>query len=212
MHRVEYALFLKSAVPGQVKTRLLPALGAEGACSLYRRLREHVLALFAGERAAALQLWVLPEADDELAAWSRRFNWRVACQQGNDLGERMAHAVSCGLSRADRVVLLGSDCPGLCAEDLEAAACGEGPVLGPAADGGYWLLALDAPCPPLFDGLPWGSDEVAELTRQRLAAAKLRWRELAVRADIDRPHDLPLLEAMPWRRLPSADGPRPSPG
>jgi hypothetical protein len=67
-------------------------------------------------------------------------------------------------------------------------------VLGPAVDGGYFLIALAAPAPSLFENVPWGSDEVLEITRDRLNQLNWAWHELTPRRDIDRPEDLDFLD------------------
>jgi glycosyltransferase A (GT-A) superfamily protein (DUF2064 family) len=100
------------------------------------------------------------------------------------------------------VIVVGSDCPGFDPAYLCAAAkvLGEGndAVLGPAQDGGYVLIGLRRSHPGLFDGIGWGSATVAEAQRERFRSLGFNWRELPVRADVDRPEDLWMLcPAMP---------------
>jgi rSAM/selenodomain-associated transferase 1 len=128
-----------------------------------------------------------------------RFGLSLSAQQGPELGSRMAAALALALERTPLAVLIGSDCPDLTPADLDAAARrlaeGYDAVLGPAADGGYVLIGLKRLDPGLFDGIPWASDRVAEITRHRLRALDWCWWELPIRSDIDRPGDLPGLPA-----------------
>ena len=120
-------------------------------------------------------------------------------QGGGSLGCRMARQVRWGLARHYRgVVLLGSDCPGLETGDLRQAlqllSLGEKPlVLGPAQDGGYWLMGQRCFDPCLFSGLPWGSSRVGVLTRARACASGFQVHTLYCRSDVDHLKDL-----QPW--------------
>jgi hypothetical protein len=195
--RARILVFAKAPVPGACKTRLIPALGAEGAAALHRELLEGTLARLAPAGIAPVQLWCAPDAGhrafQDLAA-----RWGVSLhgQQGGDLGQRMLHAATAALVKAEAVVLIGCDCPGLGPAQITAALTAllaqpqQDAVLGPAQDGGYVLLGLRQPAPELFTGMPWGGDQVAALTRARLAGLGWRWRELAPLADVDRPEDL----------------------
>jgi len=190
-------VFAKAPVPGACKTRLIPALGAEGAAALYRELLEGTLARLAPARIAPLELWCAPDtghwAFQDLAA---RWDLSLHDQQGGDLGERMLHAATDALLRVEAAVLIGSDCPGLGPAQIASALTAllaqpqQDAVLGPAEDGGYVLLGLRQPARELFTGMPWGGDQVAALTRARLAGLGWRWWELAPLADVDRPEDL----------------------
>ena len=111
----------------------------------------------------------------------------------------MARAISSGLQECQVVILVGSDCPAMDTAYLQRAraALDEAPVvLGPAMDGGYVLIGSRVDRPELFQAIPWGTGEVLELTRQRLRAAGMSWQELEPLADIDRPQDLPLWQAI----------------
>ncbi|MDO8332342.1 MAG: TIGR04282 family arsenosugar biosynthesis glycosyltransferase [Fluviicoccus sp.] len=147
----------------------------------------------------------------------------IHLQEGADLGARMRHAVEHAWSRAtsvENVVLVGADCPSVGAEYLRQALTqlegGESVVIGPADDGGYVLVGLRkgprnaALCDALFgavpsgagltaevpDELPWGTERVLEVTRDRLRSAGLTWAELEPRWDVDRPEDLPRLATL----------------
>ena len=197
-HDTAVIVFARAPVPGRVKTRLIPALGAEAATDLYRRMLEHAVASAAAAAVGPVRLCVSANARHPcLRELASRFGCELLAQVGADLGVRMHHATSDALTRHSAVLLIGSDCPARDEHDLRAAARaladGAEVVLGPASDGGYVLIGLRAPAPTLFTGVSWGGPEVLDQTRARLRAADLRWRELAVRRDIDEPRDLPFL-------------------
>lgn len=105
----------------------------------------------------------------------------------------MCRALSGALEGASRAVLIGTDCPGLSAALLEEALEAlnhRDAVLGPALDGGYVLIGLRIAAPTLFQGIPWGTDQVLEMSRVRLRALGWCWHELEPLRDLDRPNDL----------------------
>jgi uncharacterized protein len=183
-------VFARAPEPGKAKTRLIPALGAEGAAELAARLTEHALGAAKGARLGPVELWCAPDASHPFfAACARRYGVALRSQGGGGLGERMHGA----LARSAPALLVGSDIPALTPEYLRSAGRAlrrADVVLGPAEDGGYVLIGLTRPEPSLFRGLAWGEGSVLEQTRKRIAAAGLRCRELAPLADVDRPADL----------------------
>jgi len=111
----------------------------------------------------------------------------------------MYNAMQRGLAQYASVVLVGSDCPGIDPAYLAqaVAALGTAPVVvGPSTDGGYVLLGARAITPDIFQGIPWGTDQVYAKTRVALARAELDWVELPWLTDIDSPEDLPVWEAV----------------
>ncbi len=195
--RARVLVFAKAPVAGACKTRLIPALGADGAADLHRALLEDTLARLAPAGIAPIELWCAPDAGHpvfrELAA-----RWAVSLhtQQGDDLGARLRHAATNALAQAEAVVLIGCDCPGLGSAQVTSALTAllesspQDAVLGPADDGGYVLLGLRQAARELFADMPWGGDQVAAVTRERMAGLGWRWRELASLPDLDRPEDL----------------------
>jgi hypothetical protein len=188
------AVFLKAPRPGAVKTRLVPALGAEAAAGLYRALAEHAVRA-TRPRAAEYErrLYFGPaEARAEMEAWLPGETW--VPQTGADLGARMSSAFDEELRRgADRVALIGSDIPGVGREDVLTALGSlqdHDLALGPARDGGYYLIALARPWPELFRGLAWGTSAVFAATLERAAALGLTVRVLPERRDIDTVEDV----------------------
>jgi uncharacterized protein len=172
-------IFAKAPQPGLVKTRLIPALGAEGAAVLARRMLEHTIKQALAANAGPVELCMSPAPDDPV--------WHgvdlpdaVArtAQSDGDLGQRMANAVQRVTTEMRQPVLLfGTDCPGLTAAHLiEAAAqlAQHDAVLVPVADGGYVLIGLKAPCTEVFKQMPWSTSGVAAETLRRLAELGLR--------------------------------------
>lgn len=190
-------IFSKPPLAGEVKSRLIPALGEAGALALYRQFLEHTLITARCSGFAGIELWCTDSGESGIRALASRHNVRLQQQSGNHLGERMASAINVALARAPYVVLIGCDCPALQAEDLRRAAgwlrSGADAVLGPASDGGYYLIALRRPLLDLFTDIAWGTGEVLEVTRARLRHAGVSWHELPEYRDIDRPEDLEFL-------------------
>ncbi|MFH1059409.1 MAG: TIGR04282 family arsenosugar biosynthesis glycosyltransferase, partial [Pseudomonadota bacterium] len=168
-------LFTRWPAPGQAKTRLIPALGPEGAALLHAALTQRALAwclALIRQHPALLELRCVGAP---AAAFRRWLGWAplIRPQAEGDLGARMHQALSEALAEgADRVVLMGSDCPGLTDAVLAqafAALHDHDLVLGPATDGGYYLVGLTRPAPELFADITWGTERVLE---QTLAAAR----------------------------------------
>jgi len=178
--RTKIIVFARAPRAGRVKTRLIPLLGDQGAARLHARLLRRALTTALEADLGPVELWTM-----------RR-------QRGADLGARMYHAFARSLRRAERVVLIGSDCPVLRGRDLRKAARwlagGADAVFAPAEDGGYALVALRRVSPRLFRGVEWGGAQVMAQTRARLAALGWRWRELPLVWDVDRPQDYRRLE------------------
>lgn len=191
-------IFTKAPRPGEVKTRLIPALGAEGAARLQATLTRRFVEAVTQARVCPVELWVAPDASHPLfLELARRHGLALYPQHGADLGERMLHACRQAATRGDPLLLAGTDCPGLTPALLLRALRalqGHDAVLNPAVDGGYVLLGLRHVEPALFRDMPWGSDQVAELTRERLRHLRRGWLELPPLGDIDRPEDLSLLD------------------
>jgi uncharacterized protein len=188
-------VFAREPVPGLVKTRLIPALGASGAARLYSALLERAVNAATGVPGVAVELWCAgaPPSGGVCAELARRHGLVLRHQGVGNLGKRMVQALGETLLRCDRVVLIGSDCPGYHPAYLAAAFValgGHDAVVGPAADGGYVLIGLRRPAPDLFADIAWGTDTVLAATRTALTRLGWTWAELPIRQDIDRPEDL----------------------
>lgn len=186
--------------PGKTKTRLIPALGAEAAAALQQAMTAHVLAV-AGELAADRHIGVETrfEGGDE-AAMRAAFgnNHHYQPQGGGDLGDRLYRCVHDKLeSGAERVVIVGADVPGIDAAILRKAfddLRDHDLVIGPATDGGYYLIGLRRDMPELFQGVPWGTGDVLQRTQAAATACELTVSLLPALADVDRPEDLSVVE------------------
>ncbi|MBU3741143.1 MAG: glycosyltransferase [Candidatus Kapabacteria bacterium] len=181
-------VFAKAPFPGRVKTRLAASIGDEAACSWYRRCAEHVVS---GVTAGSwhTQLWVdASDAVDAVGSWLRR---QPLVQQGDDLGKRMLHAIT--HHAPARCVIVGTDAPDVNADTVRAAfdALDEHDVvLGPAYDGGYYLIGMRQPRAELFDGIAWSTDQVLTQTLTAATAAGASVHLLPPLRDIDTVEDL----------------------
>ena len=188
-------IFAKAPQAGLAKTRLIPALGAAGAANLARQMLTHTLAQALATAAQTVELCMSPAAGDP--AWlgvALPGALELSDQGDGDLGARMDRAMNRALARqAGPVLLMGSDCPALSAAHISEAArqlAQHDAVLVPAADGGYVLIGLKAPCPELFTRMAWSTPTVAAKTLHRLAALGMRVWLGPTLHDIDEAADL----------------------
>lgn len=198
MSETRIIIFAKAPQPGMAKTRLIPALGAEGAASLARRMLETTLERAVGAEVGPVELCATPAITDP--------GWRdipipgsveISVQGEGDLGERLARAAQRGLERNAAVMLIGCDCPELESTALRRAAHalqGVDVVMHPTADGGYALLGLRRFHPGLFNDIPWSTSGVAHRTIQQVRALQWSLHVADMFSDVDEPADL--------RRLP----------
>ncbi|MDQ2777952.1 MAG: TIGR04282 family arsenosugar biosynthesis glycosyltransferase [Pseudomonadota bacterium] len=189
----------KAPVAGFAKTRLVPALGEQGAALLAQRLLCHALAQAADAGARSITLWVTPDAaHPAFVDAQRQHGVAIETQYHGDLGARMARVFETGFEADPRpLLLMGTDAPALDAALLRRAAAtlaNHDAVFVPALDGGYTLVGLRAAPPALlqalFADLRWSTPEVMQQTRDRLRASGYRHAELPAVADIDEPADL----------------------
>ena len=197
---VDLAVLAKAPRPGRVKTRLIPALGAEGAARLQRRLLLHTLVV-AQASGLGLQLWGEPAEARFFRALAQATGLVCRPQPPGDLGQRMqAIFAAQARTRGRPLVLIGSDCPAFTPQHLRQAAerllAGDTAVFTPAEDGGYVLVGLQRPQPELFEGVAWSTPQVMDQTRERLRALEMRWSELPALWDLDTPEDLPRWQAL----------------
>jgi len=196
---VRIAVFAKAPIPGQAKTRLAPLLGAEGAAALQAGLVRRALSTAIASGVGPVSLHCAPDERHEFfARCAEKFHVALVPQRGDDLGRRMHAAFLDAFSEGSRLIVIGSDCPALSAEDLRKArdALRDKPaVIAPAEDGGYVLVGLARDVPEIFQGVTWGTGAVLRQTRARLAEAGVPLTELAERWDVDRPEDYARLQA-----------------
>lgn len=189
-------VFAREPIAGAVKTRLIPALGADKAAVLYKILLQRSMAEASRVVGTSVELWCSWGQSDPVICESLASQYAASMyrQVGTDLGDRMFAAFSADPPTPDRpVVIIGSDCPAYTADYISRAFRGlrdEDAVLGPALDGGYVLLGLTRLDPSLFEGITWGGPEVLATTRRRLSELQWRWKELEPLRDIDTASDL----------------------
>jgi hypothetical protein len=193
-------IFTRYPEPGKTKTRLIPALGPEGAADLHRKMVDSTLTWARQlKNNSAVSLEFCYEGGDERRVRQWLGSDIPCCRQVNgDLGARMARAFTEAFSAGmGRVIIVGTDCPGLTG-GLVRTACealmDNDVVLGPAKDGGYYLIGLRKPMPQLFGGIPWGTGEVLPKTLGIAADLKLQVFLLESLDDVDRPEDLAIWE------------------
>lgn len=193
-------LFTRYPESGKVKTRLIPALGPDGAASLQRRLTVHCVQTAKIFTTCNTMDFIIYFDGSTIPEMQKLFGEEFCYQRQShgNLGQRMCTALSHSLGQGRRrVVLIGSDCPGITGQVLNSAfsrLTDHDLVLGPACDGGYYLIGLTALYPALFDDIPWGTERVLALTQARAARLGLKTALLEPLMDIDRPEDLPVWE------------------
>ncbi len=195
-------VFAKASVAGTVKTRLCPPLSDQQAAELQRRLLWHTLETASSAALGPIELCCAPDiCDPFFEACRSHFRLELKTQAAGNLGIKMRAALSDALTRADRAILLGSDCPAITAAYLRRAAGALAAdydiVLGPAEDGGYGLVGTASVVPDMFTDIPWGTPLVMNATLGRLSASDSRWCELPPIWDVDRPEDLARLAEDP---------------
>lgn len=192
--KLRIIVFAKAPVPGSVKTRLVPALGQEGASRLAERMLGATLDMAVSAGVGAVELRMEPGPDDP--AWQAISlpSGIVPAPQGQgDLGERLARAARKSLERGEAIIIIGTDCADLSVGLLRQAARGLASVdavIYPAADGGYVLLGLTRFAPELFSDIPWSTEDVAAETIRRCESLGWTLHVGPTCHDIDVPGDL----------------------
>jgi len=173
---------------------LIPSLGPAGAARLQGRLTERAAAVVAGlPPGIGREIWYAGGNADRMRAWlGEEFSYHR--QPAGDLGHRLLTACRSAQARgAGKIVVIGADCPTLTGADILHAFAlldEHALVLGPAVDGGYYLIGLGVIHPELFRDIPWGTDRVLAATVATARRLGLSLARLAAKADIDRPADL----------------------
>ncbi len=200
-------VFAKAARPGRVKTRLIGELTAEEAARLHGVFLEDILERMKGADFQTRLAWGVGPQERLPPSAFEAFR-----QKGEDLGERLFEGLSRALTRFELVAAIGSDHPDLPASIVEeafeklASSCDV--VLGPAADGGYYLIGVTRQSihRHLFSAIEWSTDRVLNQTLKRCRERGARVEELTSLEDVDTPDDLRRLAL----RLTQGEGP-PSP-
>jgi hypothetical protein len=204
-------IFTRYPVPGKTKTRMIPALGKQGATDLHSRMAEYTLLnllilcrdkslqigiYYSGGDRSKMQTWLDPVIS---SFWVNHPNLTINpisyhAQVGKDLGKRMQGAFEDSFNhKIEKIIIIGTDCPDLNQNIIEEAFLAlnsHDVVLGPASDGGYYLIGLSQSFPMLFNHIDWGSDRVLVQTKSIIEQEKLSVYDLPVLTDVDRPDDL----------------------
>jgi len=181
-------------VLGKVKTRLIQKLGRRGALDLYLQMFERLIAELSAS-GFNTELWISPDKDH---AFFEPYAFARFQQAGPDLGGRMSTALRDGLTRHESVILVGTDLPLIDRSYIEQAVGAlqtHDVVLGPAEDGGYGLVGVNAKTPDMFSDIDWGTERVLSQTCARLNRDGLDFGLLPLIWDVDRPDDLPRYQA-----------------
>jgi rSAM/selenodomain-associated transferase 1 len=192
--KTRIVVFAKAPQPGSAKTRLILALGADQSARLAEQLLQHTIANALAAEVGAVELCVTPALTDP--AWrtlTLPTQLEFSEQGEGDLGERLARAAQRRIERGEAVMLVGTDCPELTAQRLQAAAmalASHDAVIHPTADGGYALLGLRRFHHRLFQGIAWSTDAVCRATLGRCDELGWSVRVAEVLHDIDLPEDL----------------------
>ena len=199
--RERLIIFTRYPEPGTTKTRMIPELGAEGAADLQRRMTEHIVARVVAlveARQTPVEIRFEGGSAQLMAAWLRKdFCY---CPQGpGDIGLRMGRALEDAFAQGfETVVIIGSDIPGITADILQNAFEALNRVdlvLGPAGDGGYYLIGVHRKTfrywnPKLFNDINWGTENVLPRTLTIAQKLGLNYTLLDTLNDVDRPEDL----------------------
>lgn len=182
-------VFVKNPVPGKVKTRLAKTIGDKNAYLVYLKLLEHTAHVVKQIRGMDVNIYFTDHPDP--SNWG---NMNASLQQGNDLGERMANAFQEGFQKGyERVVCIGTDLPDLCTELIYQAndvLVSNHLVIGPASDGGYYLLGMNQFFPFIFENKSWSTDALLEETLMDIRLVNLDVFLLEELNDIDTIEDL----------------------
>ena len=182
-------IFIKNPQRGKVKTRLARTSGDARALQIYNALLQHT-------RKLALEIDVTrylfySDFVNTQDAWSAS-EFKKRLQKGKDLGIRMANAFKEVLSKYQKAVIIGSDCASLSPAIVREAFIRLDEVdyvLGPAMDGGYYLLGMQEYTPELFTNIPWSTEDVAALTLKKIGELDATFGLLPQLSDIDYEED-----------------------
>lgn len=177
-------VFVKNPIPGQVKTRIARTVGDAKAVEVYQHLlryTQQLVSAFPGRCVVYYGDQINPND-----GWN---SYAKYSQIGTDLGERMLHAFREQFAEgATTVVIIGSDCLTITPDHLQQAfdtLATTDVVIGPATDGGYYLLGMNALYPFLFQNMPWSQPDLCQKTEQAIGQHGLTFTRLEVLTDID---------------------------
>lgn len=177
--------FIKNPIKGQVKTRLAADVGDEKALRIYLALMDHTRKV--AQQVHANRYLFYDQYIDTTDSWSSLL-FHKHLQSDGDLGARMENAFSLALQQHQKVMIIGSDCAQLTPDIISHAfesLNNHDVVIGPALDGGYYLIGMKRLYPFLFQDMPWSSDTVFTETQRRIKQHNLSWDKGPTLSDID---------------------------
>lgn len=182
-------LFSKFPTPGFTKTRLGKSIGMEKAAAYHRQFLDK---LIAEHKDQEYEFFLSTPTEEEKKLFEELYDVTILTQEGDELGERMHHAFKEHLPQADKVMLIGADLPDLSADDVSRAFSSldnADLVLGPAVDGGYYLIAMKEPI-DVFSDIVFSHPTVLKVTMRRAMSLGKSFSLLKRRRDIDTEEDL----------------------
>lgn len=189
-------IFSRFPQPGTTKTRMIPALGADGAAQLQRQMTEHTLNTakqLLSKRNITIEIHFAGGSIELMRQWLGK-DIQYIPQVAGDLGDRMRSAFDRAFSLGNRrAVTIGIDCPDISSTILNNAfdsLLTKDLVLGSAEDGGYYLIGLSHSIPQLFSNINWGTERVLKQTKNIAEKLALQVHYLPTLLDVDRPEDL----------------------
>jgi uncharacterized protein len=189
-------IFTRYPEPGKTKTRLIPALGEDGSAQLHRRMAEHTVKQ-ARSLSCAIEVWYVGGSEELMQDWLGKDLWYRE-QPAGDLGDRMCGAFRSAFEQGyQSVMIVGTDCPGLTTDFMAqgfASLQNYMVTIGPAIDGGYYLIGLQQLVPELFQGITWSTATVFSETLAITDRLQLPTHLLPSLSDIDLPADLQYLD------------------
>ncbi|NEO87562.1 MAG: glycosyltransferase [Spirulina sp. SIO3F2] len=201
-------VFTRSPEPGKTKTRLIPALGPDGAANLQRQMTEHTLRqaqIWQEHSEHRVEVHFTGSSREQMQQWLGS-QWYYLPQAEGGLGDRLASAIQPHLTHSqgqNSVLVIGIDCPGINPTILSQATTAlttHDIVLGPTTDGGYYLIGLRQWQPSLFADIAWSTDQVFKETCDRAQQLHLTVATLALLRDVDYPEDLEVWDAIQAQR------------
>lgn len=182
-------IFIRNPELGKVKTRLAQTVGDQEALDIYMALLQHTRQI--AESLHTDRLLFYSHFIDEADEWSDQ-HFQKLLQPTGDLGKKIKLGFETAFEKHKKVLIIGSDCASLRSEIVEEAFKALDTndfVLGPALDGGYYLLGMNQFTPSLFEDMPWSTEQVAQLSLEKMKALGGTYHLLEPLSDIDYAED-----------------------
>ena len=189
-------VFAKPPIAGLAKTRLIPALGEDGAADYHKKLLHHTLKNVICEEKWDTHLWCSENTKHDFFQFcEKEFSLVLQQQIDGDLGSKMAHAIEQMLKDYEKVCIIGSDCPLINVQKIQdvfnCLKKNDDVVITPAEDGGYVQLAVKRQLQPaIFAGIRWGGADVFQTTLHNISRLGLNPVIQSTLWDIDEPEDM----------------------